>query len=45
MGISYEVLKEMRPDIIYVSVSGFGNSGPYSHRLAFDPIVEGHEPR
>lgn len=40
MGINYEVLKEMRPDIIYVSVSGFGNSGPYSQRLAFDPIVK-----
>ncbi len=40
MGISYDVLKEMRPDIIYVSVSGFGHSGPYSQRLAFDPIVK-----
>lgn len=40
MGISYEVMKEMRPDIIYVSVSGFGNSGPYSQRLAFDPIIK-----
>lgn len=39
-GISYETMQEMRSDIIYVSVSGFGNSGPYAQRLAFDPIVK-----
>ena len=38
MGISYDFLKEARPDIIYVSVSGFGRSGPYANRLAFDPV-------
>jgi len=38
LGISYDFMKEARPDIIYVSVSGFGRSGPYAHRLAFDPV-------
>ena len=29
-GITYEVLKEVKPDIIYVSLPAFGNTGPYS---------------
>ena len=34
MGLSYEDLKAVNPNIIYVSISGFGSSGPYSSRPA-----------
>ena len=38
MGFGYEVLKEVQPDIILTSVSGFGQYGPYRDRPAFDPL-------
>ena len=34
MGLSYEDLKAVNPDIIYVSISGFGSTGPYASRPA-----------
>lgn len=39
LGLGYEVLKEKKPDIIYAAMSGFGHSGPYSARPAYDMIV------
>jgi formyl-CoA transferase len=38
MGFGYDALKAIRPDIILVSVSGFGQYGPYRDRPAFDPL-------
>src|SRR5262249_7521310 len=38
MGFGYEALKELRRDIILVSVSGFGQYGPYRDLPAFDPL-------
>ena len=38
MGFAYETLKQIKPDIILTSVSGFGQYGPYRDRPAFDPI-------
>jgi crotonobetainyl-CoA:carnitine CoA-transferase CaiB-like acyl-CoA transferase len=38
MGLGYDVLKELNPDIIMINVSGFGQYGPYRNRRAFDPI-------
>jgi crotonobetainyl-CoA:carnitine CoA-transferase CaiB-like acyl-CoA transferase len=38
MGIDYESLKSIKPDIILTSVSAFGNGGPNSNRLGFDGI-------
>ncbi|MGE0768910.1 MAG: CaiB/BaiF CoA transferase family protein [Hyphomicrobiaceae bacterium] len=38
MGFGYEALKAIKPDIILVSVSGFGQYGPYRDRPAFDPL-------
>ena len=38
MGFGYERLCELRKDIILVSVSGFGQYGPYRDRPAFDPL-------
>jgi CoA:oxalate CoA-transferase len=38
MGFGYERLCQLKPDIILVSVSGFGQYGPYRDRPAFDPL-------
>ena len=40
MGIGEEVLRSLVPDIIYVSISGFGEKGPYAERPAYDPIIQ-----
>lgn len=40
LGISYEDLKTVNPDIIYVSISGFGGSGPLSAEPVYDPLVQ-----
>lgn len=41
MGVGYEAMKKLNPTVIYVSVSGFGQNGPYAHRGAFDLIIQG----
>jgi crotonobetainyl-CoA:carnitine CoA-transferase CaiB-like acyl-CoA transferase len=38
MGFDYDALCTLKPDIILVSVSGFGQYGPYTERPAFDPL-------
>ncbi|HTT79239.1 MAG TPA: CoA transferase, partial [Stellaceae bacterium] len=38
MGFGYDRLRELKRDIILVSVSGFGQHGPYRDRPAFDPL-------
>ena len=40
LGFGYERLKEIRPDIIYVSNCGFGHSGPYEKYKTWGPIVQ-----
>jgi CoA:oxalate CoA-transferase len=40
-GFGFEVLQEMNPRLIYTAVSGFGHTGPYSDRPAYDMIVQG----
>ncbi len=40
-GLSEAALRELRPDLIYASVSGYGDSGPYHQRPVYDPIVQG----
>ena len=41
MGLSYSDLQPLRPELIYCSISGFGNTGPYSHRGGFDLVAQG----
>lgn len=41
LGLGYETLQEINPRIIYAACSGFGHTGPYSKRPAYDVIVQG----
>lgn len=40
LGFGYEQLKEIKPDIIYVSNCGFGHTGPYARYKTWGPIVQ-----
>jgi crotonobetainyl-CoA:carnitine CoA-transferase CaiB-like acyl-CoA transferase len=40
MGFGYDRLKELKPGIIYCGITGFGKSGPYKDRPAFDFIAQ-----
>ena len=41
LGIDYPALKEINPRIIYCSISGFGQTGPWADRPGFDQIAQG----
>ncbi|WP_447043383.1 CaiB/BaiF CoA transferase family protein [Vreelandella sp. H-I2] len=41
LAIDYETIKAINPGIIYCSISGYGQSGPYSHRGGFDLVAQG----
>ncbi len=41
LGIGESDLRAQRPDLIYVSISGYGESGPYRSRRVYDPIIQG----
>jgi crotonobetainyl-CoA:carnitine CoA-transferase CaiB-like acyl-CoA transferase len=40
MGLGEEVVREIRPDIVYVSISGFGEDGPYAQQRVYDPVIQ-----
>lgn len=40
-GLDYESLKKVKSDLIYCSITGFGQNGPYSHRPGYDFIIQG----
>ena len=40
LGLGEGALRELQPDLIYVSISGFGPSGPYAQRRVYDPIIQ-----
>ena len=40
LGLGYEALKEVNPSIVYASISGFGQEGPYVRRPSFDIIAQ-----
>jgi formyl-CoA transferase len=40
-GLDYESLRAVKPDLVYCSVTGFGQTGPYAHRAGYDFIVQG----
>ncbi|HOF39349.1 MAG TPA: CaiB/BaiF CoA-transferase family protein [Candidatus Hydrogenedentes bacterium] len=39
-GCGYEDVRAVKPDIIYVSITGFGQYGPYSDRAGYDPGIQ-----
>ncbi len=41
LGFGWEDLQPRFPRLIYAAVSGFGHTGPYSHRPAYDIVVQG----
>ncbi|MCD1619315.1 CoA transferase [Salipiger manganoxidans] len=40
MGLGYEVLREANPGLVYVSNTGFGQTGPYAKRKGYDTIFQ-----
>lgn len=40
MGFGEERVRQIRPDIVYVSISGFGEAGPYSAKRVYDPVIQ-----
>lgn len=40
LGIGEEEVRAVNPEIIYVSISGFGEKGPLSHKPVYDPIIQ-----
>lgn len=41
LGLGYSVLKEINPMLIYVAISGFGQTGPDAKKPAYDQIIQG----
>ena len=39
-GLDYETLKQQYPGLIYCSITGFGQTGPYAHRAGYDFIIQ-----
>jgi len=40
MGLGESVVRGIREDIVYVSISGFGETGPYAHKRVYDPVIQ-----
>ena len=40
MGFGEQAVRALRQDIIYVSISGFGEQGPYAHQRVYDPVIQ-----
>ncbi|MBN3783598.1 CoA transferase [Burkholderia sp. Ac-20345] len=40
-GLDYESLRAVKPGLVYCSVTGFGQTGPYAHRAGYDFIIQG----
>lgn len=40
IGLGEDAVRSIRADIIYISISGFGESGPYAGQRAYDPVIQ-----
>ncbi|GGK02662.1 CaiB/BaiF CoA transferase family protein [Pseudomonas matsuisoli] len=41
LGIDYESVRQINPGIVYCSISGYGQTGPYRHKGGFDLVAQG----
>jgi len=41
LGLDYDAVKAINPNVIYCTISGFGPDGPYSDRPVLDPVIQG----
>ena len=42
MGLDYESLSKVKPNLIYCAISGFGGTGPLAGKAAYDPVIQAH---
>ena len=40
MGLGEDAVRALKPDIIYISISGFGKTGPQAHQRVYDPVIQ-----
>ena len=40
LGIAYDDVRHVKDDIVYVSISGFGDRGPYAGKRVYDPVIQ-----
>ena len=40
MGLGEDAVRALKPDIIYMSISGFGKTGPQAHQRVYDPVIQ-----
>ena len=40
MGLGYDTVTEVNPNIVYCSISGFGETGPYALKRVYDPVIQ-----
>ena len=41
LGLDYDSVRALNPEIVYVHCAGFGAGGPYQHRQAYDDLIQG----
>jgi len=40
-GLDYQSVKSINPELVYCSISGFGQTGPYAHKPGYDAMIQG----
>lgn len=40
LGVGYDDVAKVNPDIVYLSLSGFGERGPWAHKPVYDPVIQ-----
>jgi crotonobetainyl-CoA:carnitine CoA-transferase CaiB-like acyl-CoA transferase len=42
MGLGWDDLRALNPDLVYLSLSGFGRTGPYAHKRVYDNVIQAY---